>query len=209
MAGGKQTPRQRMMGILYLVLLGLVALSVPDSLLDAFKNIKESLDTSTKNVSKGINDAYSTFKATKLKDEPARALPILQKANRATAIAEALNNYVKALRDTLTAAGDGINETTHDVSARENLDISPRVMIQQGRGKELKEKIEQTRDQLLALLSTKEREGVNFSLNADAPKQTEGPQKTWEEAYFGDGIPLGATMTTLAKIQADTKNAEN
>src|SRR6201999_4621137 len=66
-----------------------------------------------------------------------------------------------------------------------------------------------TRDQLLALLSTKEREGVNFSLNADAPKQTEGPQKTWEEAYFGDGIPLDAAMTTLAKIQTDTKSAEN
>ena len=44
MAGGKQTPRQRMMGILYLVLLGLVALSVPDSLMDAFKNIKNSLE---------------------------------------------------------------------------------------------------------------------------------------------------------------------
>ena len=49
MAGGKQTPRQRMMGILYLVLLGLGALSVPDNLLDAFKNIKIILMVSTLN----------------------------------------------------------------------------------------------------------------------------------------------------------------
>ena len=50
MAGGKETPRQRMIGILYLVLLGLIALNVPDSLLDAFKNITNSLDQSRVNV---------------------------------------------------------------------------------------------------------------------------------------------------------------
>jgi hypothetical protein len=48
MAGGKETPRQRMIGILYLVLLGLIALNVPDSLLDSFKNITRSLDASRK-----------------------------------------------------------------------------------------------------------------------------------------------------------------
>jgi gliding motility-associated protein GldM len=82
-------------------------------------------------------------------------------------------------------------------------------MITHKKGEELRKKINDTRDELLGLLNAKEKEGVNFSLNADAPKQTTGPQKSWEEAYFGDGIPLGATLTTLAKIQTDTKNAEN
>ena len=209
MAGGKQTPRQRMMGILYLVLLGLVALSVPDSLMDAFKNIKLSLLTSRDNVKKGINDTYSTFRATKLKDEPVRAQPILEKAMRASKISDDLNNYVQALTDTLVKIGDGIDPGTNDVGARENLDISPRIMINQKKGEELQKRIISTRDQLLGLLDDKERAGVNFSLNAEAPIQKAGPPKTWAEAYFGDGIPLGATLTTLAKIQTDTKNAEN
>ncbi|MFI5137924.1 MAG: gliding motility protein GldM [Sphingobacteriales bacterium] len=209
MAGGKQTPRQRMIGIMYLVLLGLIALSVPDSLMDAFKNIKVSLDTSRDNVKKGINDTYSTFKSTKLKDEPVRAAPILEKAQRASKIADALNDYVQALRDTLMIAGDGVDANTNDVGARENLDISPRVMITNKHGEVLRQKIIDTRQQLLALLDDKEKKGINFSLNADAPIQNSGPQKSWEEAYFGDGIPLGATLTTLAKIQTDTKNAEN
>ena len=34
-------------------------------------------------------------------------------------------------------------------------------------------------------------------------------RKTWEEANFGDGIPLAAAMTALTKIQADAKNAES
>jgi len=62
---------------------------------------------------------------------------------------------------------------------------------------------------LLGLLTPKEQEGVSFSLNALDPPPSLGVSKSWQEAYFGDGIPLGATLTTLAKIQTDTKNAEN
>jgi gliding motility-associated protein GldM len=209
MAGGKETPRQRMMGILYLVLLGLVALSVPDSLMDAFKNIKNSLDASTSSVDKGIQTTYSTFEATKLKEQHDRAQPIYDRAKKATALSNDLNGYVEQLKQELIKEGDGINPTTGDVGARENLDISPRVMINQKKGEELRNKINETKDGLMALLKDNEKQGVNFSLSAEAPKQTSGPSKTWEEAYFGDGIPLGATLTTLAKIQTDTKNAEN
>jgi len=209
MAGGKQTPRQRMIGILYLVLLGLIALNVPDSLLDAFKNIKISLDTSSANVAKGVQTTYTTFEATKLKEEPVRAKPILEKAQRASAIAKSLNDYVQSLRDQLVEEGGGINPDLNDVNARDNLDISPRIMITDRKADELKQKINDTRDQLRGLLTDKEKEGVNFSLNAEDPPKSAGITKTWQEAYFGDGIPLGATLTTLAKIQTDNKNAEN
>ncbi|HEY8930439.1 MAG TPA: gliding motility protein GldM [Mucilaginibacter sp.] len=212
MAGGKQTPRQRMMGILYLVLLGLVALNVPDSLLDAFKNITNSLDASTANVKKGVKDTYTTFENTKLKEQKDRAQPIYNRAKQASETAEDLIKYIQGLRDQLVTEGGGINETTGDVDKRDNLDISPNIMITNKKGEELRQKIESTRTKLLeSLKNDKERQGVNFSLNAEAPKQTagQGPQKTWEEAYFGDGIPLGAAITTLAKIQTDTKNAEN
>jgi len=85
MAGGKQTPRQRMIGILYLVLLGLIALNVPDSLLDAFKNITHSLDQSSNNVTTGIQSTYQTFEQTKLKEQHERAQPIYDRAKKASA----------------------------------------------------------------------------------------------------------------------------
>jgi gliding motility-associated protein GldM len=209
MAGGNETPRQRMMGILYLVLLGLVALSVPDSLMDAFKNIRISLDASTGNVDKGIQNTYTAFEATKLKEQKERAQPFYDKAKKASSIAKSLNDYVDVVKGKLITAGGGLNPNTGDVDARENLDVSPRIMINQKNGEELHKKIVETREQLLALLDPKDRQGVNFSLNAEAPVIRTGPKKEWEEAYFGEGIPLGASLTTLAKIQADTKNAEN
>jgi len=209
MAGGKQTPRQRMMGILYLVLLGLVALSIPDSLLDAFKNIKLSLDSSTKSVGEGIDATYANFEATKLKEQHDRALPIYNRAKDASKTAKELFVYVDSLKAQLIRVGGGMNETTHDVDARENLDISPRIMITDKKAEELKTKILETREKLVNDLNPKDRAGVNFSLNAIDPDRIAGVKKTWEDAYFGEGIPLGATLTTLAKIQVDTKSAEN
>ncbi|WP_439694641.1 gliding motility protein GldM [Mucilaginibacter sp. AW1-7] len=207
MAGGKETPRQRMIGILYLVLLGLIALNVPENLLDAFKNITKSLDASTKNVNSSLQQTYNSFE-TKIKAQPDKA-KYLNAAKEASKMTDDLNKYIDDLKVELTEKGGGINKEIDDITARDNLDISSEVMINGKKADVLKEKIEATRAKLLQLLG-KDAEGVNFSLNADAPKANTGmQQKTWQQAYFGEGIPLGATITTLAKIQADTKNAEN
>ncbi|WP_183563232.1 gliding motility protein GldM [Mucilaginibacter sp. SP1R1] len=203
MAGGKETPRQRMIGILYLVLLGLIALNVPDSLLDAFKNITTSLDQSRTNVTTSLQSTYSAFEATKLKEQPEKAQRLEAQAKDASKTANDLNGYIEELKAELIKKGGGINPETGDVDARESLDISPEVMINDKKADVLKEKIEATRTHLLQILG-KDSTGVNFSLNAIGPKK-----KTWQQAYFGDGIPLGAALTTLAKIQADNKNAEN
>jgi len=209
MAGGKETPRQKMIGILYLVLLGLVALNVSDSILEAFKNLTDSLNTSSQNVQSGVDATYASFEATKLKDEPARAKPIYDRAKKASSYTDELNAHVADLKKLMETEGGGYNETTGDISKRDNLDISPRLMINQKRATTLKNKINDTRTKLLALLDAKERQGINLSLQASDPKQRGAVNRSWEQSNFGDGIPLTAAITALAKIQADIKNAES
>lgn len=209
MAGGKQTPRQKMIGILYLVLLGLVALNVSDSILEAFKNLTDSLNASTENVKSGVDATYASFEASKLKDEPERARPIYEKAKKASSYTAELETYVADLKKLFETEGGGYNEATGDISKRDNLDISPRLMINQNRGTELKNKINDTRKKLLALLDEKDHQGINFSLEAKDPPNRAGVIRSWEQSNFGDGIPLTAAITALAKIQADTKNAES
>lgn len=209
MAGGKETPRQKMIGILYLVLLGLVALNVSDSILEAFKNLTDSLNTSTENVQEGVQTTYASFEATKLKDEPERAKPIYEKAKQASSYIAELDTYVAGLQKLFETEGGGYNEATGDISARDNLDIAPRLMINQKRGAELKKRINDTRAKLLGLLDEKERQGLSFSLQAVDPPARAGVKKSWEQSHFGDGIPLTAAITALAKIQADSRNAES
>jgi gliding motility-associated protein GldM len=211
MAGGKQTPRQRMMGILYLVLLGLIALDVPDSLLDAFKNISDSLTASQSNVQVGIDNTFNAFEKTKLKEQPERAKPIYGRAKQASKLADDLNNYVESLKKELVDETGGVDVTTNDYKGRENLDASVDLMVdRKKKAFELSKKINETREALLGLLDAKERVGVKLSLTTTPPLHKTGfPDKSWEQANFGEGIPMGAAMTAFVKIQSDTKNAEN
>ena len=43
MSGGKETPRQKMIGLMYLVLLALLAMNVSKAVLDAFVAIEKNI----------------------------------------------------------------------------------------------------------------------------------------------------------------------
>jgi len=209
MAGGKESARQKMINIMYLVLLAMLALNVSDKILDAFKNITDSLETSRSNVDASVNQLFAAFENTKLKDEPVRAAPIYAKAKEARKIAADLNTYIEEIKRQFVTAGNGYSEETGDLVERSNLDISTGIMINQKKGEKLKEKINETREKLLALLEPKDRAAVTFSLEANDPKKAIGEKKTWEDNNFGEGTPLTAAMTILTKIQTDVKNAES
>lgn len=205
MAAKRETPRQKMIGILYLVLLGLVALNVPDSILDAFRNLTVSLGTSTVNTQAGIDNMYNAFRSTKLEDEPERAKPILEKAEKASQYVADLTSLIDSLQQQLTTEGGGIRESTGDLRKRDNLSISTRVMIKTDQATRLKNKINETRAGLLEVSNHE----VPVSLEAVDPPSRGGIKKTWEQANFGDGVPLTAAITALEKIKADVKNAES
>lgn len=205
MAGNKQTPRQRMIGILYLVLLGLVALNISDSILDAFKNLGDSLNTSTQNTQAGIDNMFYTFRETKLKENPERAQPILEKAEKVQELISVLINKVSEYNNLLTSEGGGLDEETGDVKFRGNTNISVRLMMRGGRAKELRDLINYTKTEVEKLANNE----IKLTLDANDPPIRGGVQKSWEEANFGDGIPLTAALTAFEKIKADAKNAES
>lgn len=205
MAGNAQKIRQRMIGILYLVLLGLVALNVSDSILDAFKNLGDSLSTSTQNTQTGIDNMFDAFRETKLKENPERAKPILENAEKAQQLVASLTNKVNEYKELLQNEGGGIDNETGDVKSRSNTNISVRLMMRGGRAKELKELITSTKNSLEELTQNE----ISLSLDASDPPMRGGVKKSWEEATFGDGIPLTAAITGLEKIIADAKNAES
>jgi gliding motility-associated protein GldM len=213
MAGGKETPRQKMIGIMYLVLMAMLALNVSDTILNAFSTINNSLKTSTTNVNTGLTQSVNAFEVNKMKENPARAKPILDKIKATQNLAGELDGYIQSLKDEIIAQGDGIDPETGEIRKRDNLDISPRILWNEGKGKGyiLQKKINDTRVKLMNLLDPKDRSEVSFSLEANNPvkRSTSGTKLDWVETNFGEGIPLTAAVTILTKIQADSKNAEN
>jgi gliding motility-associated protein GldM len=178
--------------------------------MDAFKNISDSLTASKKNVQTGIDNTYSSFEKTKLKEQAERAKPIYARAKQASKLASDLTNYVESIKKYLEDETGGFNAATNDYKGRENIDVPVHYMVDKKKAYELHKKIDETREKLIALLPAKDRSGVNLALRADAPLKRKGfPGRDWENANFGQGIPMGAAMTALVKIQADAKNAEN
>lgn len=61
MAGGKETPRQKMIGMMYLVLTALLALNVSKQIVAAFITLNDKIDLSTDHLENRIDRIYSDF----------------------------------------------------------------------------------------------------------------------------------------------------
>lgn len=61
MAGGKETPRQKMIGMMYLVLTALLALNVTKEVVNAFVTINDKLDQSASIINDKVNEDYLAF----------------------------------------------------------------------------------------------------------------------------------------------------
>lgn len=64
MAGGKETPRQKMIGMMYLVLTALLAMNVSKQILHGYVSVNESLEKSKKNLEENNKRITESFKAT-------------------------------------------------------------------------------------------------------------------------------------------------
>ena len=65
MAGGKETPRQKMIGMMYLVLTALLALNVSKEIIRAFVTINDKLDASGEIVKQSSGATYQLFQGKK------------------------------------------------------------------------------------------------------------------------------------------------
>lgn len=61
MAGGKETPRQKMIGMMYLVLTALLALNVSKEVIAAFVTLNDKLDASSEIINNKNNETYGGF----------------------------------------------------------------------------------------------------------------------------------------------------
>ncbi len=204
---GKETPRQKMIGMMYLVLTAMLALNVSEEFMNAFKLVNDGLETTTSNFASANKITYDAFESA-VKNDPKKAGPLYEKAQLAQKYSTELDSYVRELKTIIIEDAGGIDEETGDIVKRSDMEIATQVMIAKKKGIELKEKILETRKELLELVDPADRNNFNFSLDAAQPAQDkEGVRKTWESKNF-EGVPVTAAITLLSKIQNDIKNAE-
>ena len=72
MAGGKETPRQKMIGMMYLVLTALLAMNVSKQILKGYVTVNESLVKSRENLAENNKRVTESFEHT-INGNPAAA----------------------------------------------------------------------------------------------------------------------------------------
>ncbi|MFH1159898.1 MAG: gliding motility protein GldM [bacterium] len=219
MAGYKETPRQKLIGMLYLVLTALLALNVSKEILDAFLVVNESMETTNENFSQKLDVTYSKFKV-QYQMNPNKVGPFWEKAQKAHELAAGLGNYVDSLKYEVIAVSDGITFDEAKVlplrnsKRKDNYDRPTEYFIGQsqdgstGRAKDLRDKIEQYKVAMLELVDPKYRSIIKIGLNTEGPfYDAGGKPQNWQMHNFYRTI-LAATVTILNELKAGVMNAE-
>lgn len=200
-------PRQKMINIMYLVLTAILALNVSAEVIEAFKTVDKSLQGSNANLTTANAVLYKSLED-KMKDEQYKAQAAIwqPKAVQAKQHSDEIMKYIEQLKLELMQNA-GLKE---DGSFKEdNLDASTRLFETNGRGNELKAKLEEYKKKMLAIDSSFEGKfAANFPVNTDPVPSKEGGTKPFTTGYF-HMTPTVAALTMLSKFQNNVKNAEN
>ena len=120
MSGAKETPRQKMIGMMYLVYTALLAMNVSKDILDAFDTVNTGVQTTNITLSNQIAQKYAAFEEQYGLDEE-KVGPYWEQAQALREEATEFINYVEALKWDLVKQVEIPKATTDEEAANEAL----------------------------------------------------------------------------------------
>ncbi len=218
MSSGKESPRQKMIGMMYLVLTALLALNVSKDILEAFIVVNKGLENTNNNFTVRNDNLYAEFDLAKSVD-PIRVTPNWKLAQLIKKNSSELTDYIDKLQKQLVAKTDKIEQEVADtvrmadINSKDNYDIPTNILIGEsedgsaGVSRILKNKLIDYRKQLTDCILPQDRKNIKLDIDTDDPQYTE-TNENWELYNFYHR-PLVASITILSKLKNDVKNAES
>src|SRR5439155_24750947 len=203
-------PRQKMINMMYLVLTALLALNVSSEILNAFKTVNKSLETTNVTVNRSTETIIKSLQD-KLSDPitAERARKWYPKADSAVMFTKGIYDYIQGLKDRIISEASGDPKDPNTKYKEDNLDIPTRIMVEKGNGQKLLKMLTDYKKNLLAIDPAIDSEfKTTLPINLAQPKSYNRSSRTWEGAYF-HMVPTVAALTILSKFQNDVKTSEN
>ncbi len=214
MAGGKLTPRQKMINLMYLIFIAMLALNMSKEVLAAFGLMNEKLEASNNIKTEENNLAFLGGLETKASENAEKFGPLLEDAKKIKSISQSYYDYLEELKVKMLSE----IEDPKDYQVMDKSDYLDQKFFQGDNlapeGKEFLKRITDYRTQITAVLP----EGMN---DVEAAVQTrfetgdengkvlkrDGTKQDWINYHF-EGFPVVASMTKITAIQADVKATE-
>jgi gliding motility-associated protein GldM len=219
MAGYKETPRQKMIAMMYLVLTALLALNVSVEILQAFIIVNESMESTNETFAKKIDATYSKFEL-QYNLNKSKVGPYWEGAKKAAQLSDAMKKYINDAKYTVISRSDGISyeqaskiplrlvETKDKYDQPTNYFIGNSQDGSAGKARELKDKINEYKQGMLKLIDPQSRNVIKMGLDTDGPfYDAGGAKQNWEMHNFYTTI-LAADVTILNKLIAEVQSVE-
>lgn len=201
--------RQKMINLMYLVLMAMLAINVSSDVLDGFSLVDEGLNRSKENASSQNDAIYQTI-ADAMERNPEKTREWYDKAQYVRNLSDSLYSLAESLKWEIVREADGRDGNIHDIVNRENLEAATHVMLSPttGRGQELFEAINRYRETVTAMAGDEQmRSIITANLSTKVPKKVTTLGRNWQE-YMFENTPVIAAVTLLSKLQNDVRSAE-
>ncbi len=209
MANNTNSPRQKMINLLYLVFIGMLALNVSNEVLDGFELVEESLLRTVKS-STTRNELIFTELNDYHKTNPEKTKVWYDLAGQVKAQSDSLFNYTENLKIKIVRKSDGDKGDPQDLKHPDDLNAAFEVMFEPGKNDatKLKKNINEYREYVTSLVTDSLKKHIIENNLSTAPsKKAKENKQTWEESMFFQ-MPVAAAVTLLTKLQNDIRYAE-
>ena len=235
MSSGKETPRQKMIGMMYLVLTALLALNVSKQILQGFVMVDESIGKSKSILDENNSRVQKAFEAY-VNDGNYEAKPYLLKSIETQKAIRVVDAYIDSMKLMIIQKTEGMDKKdTSQLRFMDRLDDydKPTYLLigsneanpinTKYSAKDLRLQLTNLHTDLLTLIDNMQKDSKTKldeeSIKAlkqklsnikpvDRNVMNDGVKLNWElENFFH--MPMAAVITNLDKIQADMKNVES
>lgn len=203
----KISPRQKMINLMYVVLMAMLALNISTEVLNGFSVVEESLNRTTGNSSKE-NDAIFGELDQMMRKNPQKVKQWFMMASTVREMSDSLYNYAQVLKVAIVREADGEKGDPLNIEGKDNIEAASYIMLNpaNGQGHKLYEAINSYRARILQFVTDpRQKKIIASNLSTEVPHHSMG--KNWEE-YMFENMPVAAAVTLLSKLQSDVRYAE-
>ncbi|MFQ3576415.1 MAG: gliding motility protein GldM, partial [Cytophagales bacterium] len=214
MAGGKETPRQKLIGIMYLILLVLLALQVSSAIMEKFKFLDDSLQAANDRATAlNTKTAQNIEKAVSDNGNKAADLKVLEKSKQVRAEAKEIRDFIEKLREEIiqkTGGYEDPNDKTSMYKGAKDQGFVEDLMVGAKKGIQLQKEVNEFCEDLRRITG-KPQEFPNLALDAkDDPRissKSENKKQSFSELNFTH-TPMVAAMAVLSDLEASVLKHE-
>jgi gliding motility-associated protein GldM len=220
MAHERLSPRQKMIGMMYLVLTAMLALNVSKEAVEAFKKVDKGLTKTIENYAAKNGIIYEAFDK-KAAENKVKGGPARDKAYEVKQRADELFNYIQDLKVEIIKTAEGEDSPAlngkeiiiEQVKKIDENNIPSQILIganEDGKANDLKALMASYRDDMISIINGKNisiEESLKSIFDTRDGLNKSKEKERWENLNF-QALPLVAVITILSKMQVDVRNAE-